>query len=123
MSPESETNIFLGPPSPSNLAREASCDGDLGIESTERNLTNMSDCIAFFVNKARVCQSPQIEIMVAGRTVINAISDSGSEVNLLSERVYEKLTKSGVDIPILPVEHVVLVTAFRKRSKRINTKP
>jgi hypothetical protein len=54
-----------------------------------------------------------------GRTGINAILDSGSEVNLLSEGVYEKLIKAGVDIPVLPVENVVLMTAFGKRSKRI----
>jgi hypothetical protein len=53
-----------------------------------------------------------------GRIVINAILDSGSEVNLLSERVYEKFIQSGVEISVLPVEHV-LVTAFGKRSKRI----
>jgi hypothetical protein len=41
-----------------------------------------------------------------------AILDSGSEVNLLSERIYEELTDAGVEIPILPVEGVVLVTAF-----------
>jgi hypothetical protein len=60
-----------------------------------------------------------VKIKVAGRIVINAILDSGSEVNLLSERAYEKLIQSGVEIPVLPVEHVVLVTAFGKRSKRI----
>jgi hypothetical protein len=49
---------------------------------------------------------------------IHAISYSGSEVNLLSERAYEKLTQSGIDVPVLPVEHV-LVTAFGKCSKRI----
>jgi hypothetical protein len=51
--------------------------------------------------------------------VINAILDSQSEVNLLSERLYEELTQSGVDIPVLPVEHVVLVTAVGKCLKRI----
>jgi hypothetical protein len=56
---------------------------------------------------------------LAGRTVIHAILDSGSEVNLLSERVYRQLIQSGVEIPELPVESVVLVTAFGKRSKRI----
>jgi hypothetical protein len=48
-----------------------------------------------------------------------AILDSGSEVNLLSDRIYEELTAAGVVIPILPVEGVVLVTAFGRRSKRI----
>jgi hypothetical protein len=45
MSPERETNIFLGPPSPSKLAREAS---NLGNESIERSLTDTSDYIVFF---------------------------------------------------------------------------
>jgi hypothetical protein len=48
-----------------------------------------------------------------------AIEGSGSEVNLLSERVYEELAKTGLEIPVLPVENIVLVTAFGRRSKRI----
>jgi hypothetical protein len=122
MSPESETNIFLRPPRPPKLAREASSDSNLGNISIERSLTDTSDCVVFFINDANLCQSPHVEIKVAGRIVINAILDSGSEVNLLSERVYEKLIQSGVDIPVLPIEHVVLVTAFGKRSKRIKQK-
>jgi hypothetical protein len=55
------------------------------------------------LNEAKLCRSPQVEIKVAGRIVINAIWASGSDVNLPSERVYEKLTKSGVYIPVLPV--------------------
>jgi hypothetical protein len=50
--------------------------------------------------------------------VINTILDSRSEVNLLSERLYEEFTQSGVDIPVLPVEHVI-VTAFGKRLNKI----
>jgi hypothetical protein len=119
MSPKSETNILHGPPTPSKLAREASSDSNLGNESIERSFTDMSDCIVFFINKANLCQSPQVEIKVVGRIVINSILDSGSEVNLLSERVYEKLTQPHVDVPLLSVEHVVLVTAFGKRFKRI----
>jgi hypothetical protein len=103
MSPESEHNIFLGPPSPSKLATESSCDCDLEHKSIERNLTDTSDCIVFFINEASLCQS-QVEIKIADTIVINAILYSGSELILLSERVYEKLTQSGVDIPVLPVE-------------------
>jgi hypothetical protein len=119
MAPESETNIFLGPPSPSKLARECSIDSDLGNEYIERSLTDTPDCIVFFINEANLCKSPHEEIKVAGRIVINAILDSRSEVNLLSERLYEELTQSSVDIPVLPVEHVVLVIAFGKRLKQI----
>jgi hypothetical protein len=119
MSPESESNIFLGPPSLSKLAREASCDGNLESEPSEVDSTDISDCIVFFINEATQCQSPQVEIKVADRIGINATLDSGSEVNLLAERVYDKLIKSCVDITVLPVESVALVTAFGKRSKRI----
>jgi hypothetical protein len=119
MSPESETNIFLGPPSPSKLDKEPSLDDELEIKSLRRMSHDVSDCIVFFINETTLGQSPQIEIKVAGRIGINAIVDSGSEVNILSEEVYEKLRKEGVDIPVLPVENVVLVTAFGKRSKRI----
>jgi hypothetical protein len=38
---------------------------------------------------------------------------------LISDEIYRKLIKSGVQIPVLPVENVVLVTAFGRRSKRI----
>jgi hypothetical protein len=79
----------------------------------------MSDCIVFFINEATLGQSPQTEIKAARRIGISALLDSGSEVNLLSEKVYEKLIKAGVDIPVLPVENTVLVTAFGKISKRI----
>jgi hypothetical protein len=56
---------------------------------------------------------------VLNKFKFTAILDPGSEVNLLSERIYEELTEAGVEIPILPVEGVVLVTAFGRRSKRI----
>lgn len=45
--------------------------------------------------------------------------DSGSEVNLLSEGIYEELSKSGLEVPVLPVENAVFVTAFGRKSKRI----
>jgi hypothetical protein len=50
---------------------------------------------------------------------ISSILDSGSEVNLLSGSNYEKLIKAGIKAPELPLENVVLVTAFGKRSQRI----
>jgi hypothetical protein len=112
-------NVLLGPPSASKFTEEPSCDGELEIKFMERSSHDVSDCIVFFINEATLGLSAQIEIKVAGRIGINAILDAGSEVNLLSEGVYEKLVKAGVDTSVLPVESVVLVTAFGKRSKRI----
>jgi hypothetical protein len=118
MSPGSETNIFLGPPSLSNLTEKPNCDSNSEIKFIERSPHDVADCIGFFINETTLGQSPQIGI-IEDKFVINAILDSGSEVNLLSEGVYEKLIMAGVNIPVLPVGNVVLVTAFGKRSKRI----
>jgi hypothetical protein len=52
---------------------------------------------------------------------IRAILDSGSEVNLLSERVYDRLIKSDVEVPVLPLENIVLITASGRRSKKIRS--
>jgi predicted aspartyl protease len=56
---------------------------------------------------------------LGNEVVFTAILDSGSEVNLISQEIYEKLTKASTDIPVLPVENIVLVTAFGRRSNRI----
>jgi hypothetical protein len=53
------------------------------------------------------------------KVTFKAILDTGSEVNLLTESVYFDLTKLGVEIPTLPVESVVLITAFGKKSNKI----
>jgi hypothetical protein len=37
----------------------------------------------------------------------------------MSERVFEQLSKTRADIAVLPLENVVLVTAFGRRSKKI----
>jgi hypothetical protein len=111
MFPDSETNIFLGPPSSSKFNDESINVNDLETETT--------DCVVFFSSEATLDQSPQVEIVVAGKLIIRVILDSGNEDNLLSERIYEEPTNSDVNIPVLPVEHVVLVTAFGKHSKRI----
>jgi hypothetical protein len=117
MSPECENNL-LGPPSSAKLADYSSDDFDSECESIDESVTHDSDVLVFFINEATLGQSPQVEIMI-DNVAIHAILDSGSEVNLLSERAYQKLTQSGIDVPILPVEHVVLITAFGRRSKRI----
>jgi hypothetical protein len=40
-------------------------------------------------------------------------------VNIISERAFEEINKEIQFIPILPVENVVLVTAFGERSTKI----
>jgi hypothetical protein len=71
-----------------------------------------------FMNEENLCQGPQVQINISSRVVIKAILDPGSEVNPLSERVYEEI-RLGANMPELPLEGVVLEMAFGKSSKGI----
>jgi hypothetical protein len=114
----SKTNNFKGPPSTTKLTNEPSSEGELESELIDSDLDANTDCVLLFINESKLGHSPHIEIKICNKIVVNAILDSGSEVNLLSEEIYGELSKSGLDIPVLPVENV-LVTAFGRKSKRI----
>jgi hypothetical protein len=96
MSPECETSIFLGPPRLSKLDSDENYGNRLESETVGVDSSDTSDCIVFFINEANLCQNPQVQIKVGDAININAILDSGSEVNLLAERVYDQLIESCV---------------------------
>jgi hypothetical protein len=87
-------------------------------EEIRDNGEEITDVVVLFINEASLANSPQVQIKLH-EFQFTAILDSGSEVNLISERVYEKLIDAGLQVPTLPVEGVVLVSAFGRRSKRI----
>jgi hypothetical protein len=74
MSPESETNNFLGPPSLTKLANDLSVDYNLECESSDEIVTHDSDVLVFFINEATLGQSPQVEMI--DNVAIHAILDS-----------------------------------------------
>jgi hypothetical protein len=118
MAPIQEPNILLGPTSLPKLTKEPKGEGQLEPE-LRSDLDTATDCVVLFINEANLENCPRIEISISGKFKIKAILDSGSEVNLLSEGVYEGLIKSGLQIALLPVENVLLVTASGRKSKRI----
>jgi hypothetical protein len=61
---------------------------------------------------------PHIDISV-GDTVVNCIVDTGAQASILSERVYNDLVTAGVEILVLPIQNVVLISAFGSKTKRI----
>jgi hypothetical protein len=71
------------------------------------------------VYEDKLVRSPQTEIAFSDNFKAIAILDKGNEVNLLSERVYTNLAMAGIDVPTLPLEGVVLITAFGKRSNEV----
>jgi hypothetical protein len=62
--------------------------------------------------------SPHVELIFADKEV-TVFVDSGAEVCLMSERIYEELILAGLPTSELPIEEAILVTALGTRSKRI----
>jgi hypothetical protein len=62
MSPESETNIFLGPPSSSKLAKEPSCEGELEIKFMETSSRDVPDCMVFSINEATLLKVLKLKL-------------------------------------------------------------
>jgi predicted aspartyl protease len=118
MPPVCKTNNVVGLPITSKFDNISGSDNEADIEF-DNNLEDAADYVVYFINESTLHQSPLIEMKVNNRFILNAIVDSGSEVNLISQNIYERLMKAGITMPVLPVENVVLVTAFGKRSNRI----
>jgi hypothetical protein len=114
MSPVCETDKGIGLLNTSHLEVTPDRNVESDIESQEEE-----NYIVYFINENVLGQSPLLEIKLGNEVVIVAILDSGSEVNLISQEIYEKLTRAGTNIPVLPVENIVLVTAFGRRSNKI----
>jgi hypothetical protein len=119
MVPVVRSHVFLGSLKAPQTAGEPNCEGESDPEIQNSNLEEPMDEVVLFINESSLANSPQVEVQVLDKFKFTAILDSGSEVNLLTQRIYEKLTEAGVEIPFLPVEGVVLVAAFGRRSKRI----
>jgi hypothetical protein len=114
-----EDNVIRGSLNTYKLTRPKNCEINMLSDFGERHENETLAPTALFINETNLPKCPEVEIVFRDGTEIRAILDSGSEVNLLSERVYDKLVKSGVEVPVLPLENVVLVTAFGRRSWKI----
>jgi hypothetical protein len=120
MSPVIRNNVDLGPPNPAKFTKSGDYEFK-EVSEFEEQEEEMASPVVFFINEDNLLKCPQIEIVFSNGTSIGAILDSGSEVNLLSEKIYDRLVKSGVEVPVLPLESVVLVTAFGRRSRKIRS--
>jgi hypothetical protein len=84
----------------------------------ELRFPKTTDMVVLFISESSLANCPQVLVNVL-KCRFTAILDSGSQVNLMSDRVYENLMETGLEVPTLLVEGVVFVTAFGRRSKRI----
>jgi hypothetical protein len=89
MSPVMKRGVFSGPPTLAKVTDKGSTEICEVSEIGELTDSEVSESFIFFINEDNLSKCPQVEITFVEGIMIIAILDSGSEVNLLSEVVYE----------------------------------
>ena len=72
----------------------------------------------FYVNKERLNSCPRVPICIGNRHIL-AVIDTGSQISLLTEELYYKLRREGMEGLELGVQNAVLVSVFGNKTKRI----
>lgn len=88
------------------------------ISGSSNYMDPLNELVIYYINDSHLLNCPQVSISF-GDITTNAIIDSGSEVNLLTESIYKDLVSAGVSTLSLPVANTVLVTAFGNKTRRI----
>jgi hypothetical protein len=81
--------VFQGPPQASQITDDPNSESQSDEESGQ-DFEEDTDMIVLCINESSLANSPQV-LINTHQCQLTAILQSGSEVNLLSERVYEKL--------------------------------
>ena len=71
-----------------------------------------------FVSENNRQECPRIKIQVLDQSIL-ALIDTGCEVSIMNEHLYNQLKHHGLNCLELPTQHVNLLSAFNKRSNRV----
>jgi hypothetical protein len=81
-------------------------------------LEDSDQVIVYHINDTISDNCPHTDVSF-GNVVIKCILDTGAQVTIMSERVYDKLIVAGVTTLELAVQNVLLLNAFGSKMKRI----
>ena len=86
----------------------------------ERDIYEGTDNISYtlYIAESRRHECPKLQIKSAGEE-IQALIDTGCEISILNEDLYNKLRHAGLECLELRTQHVNLVSAFNNKSKRV----
>jgi hypothetical protein len=93
---------------------------DLKANEGERNneeVTDNNSC-TLYIAASRRRECPKLRIKIAGED-LQALIDTGCEMSILNENLYNKLRQAGLQCLELPMQHVNLVSAFNDKSRRV----
>jgi predicted aspartyl protease len=71
-----------------------------------------------YIAESKRHECPKFRIRIGG-VEVSALLDTGCELSILNEQLYNKLRLLGLNCLELPTQHLNLVSAFNERSKRI----
>jgi len=131
------TNSFLKP-NPANRKSERNADPnmneiwhlienfnigkfyELSVNEGEVENLHVTDNISYmlYIAESRWQECPKLQIKIAGEE-IETLIDTGCEMSILNEYLYNKLKHAGLKCLELPTQHVNLVSAFNDKSKRV----
>ena len=93
---------------------------ELSANEGEVENLDVTDSISYtlYIAESRRQECPKLRIKIAGEE-IEALIDTGCEMSILNEYLYNKLKHAGLNCLELPTQHVNLVSAFNDKSKRV----
>jgi predicted aspartyl protease len=71
-----------------------------------------------YIAECKRQECPKLRIRIGGEEV-SALLDTGCELSVLNEQLYNKLRLLGLNCLELPTQHLNLISAFNERSKII----
>jgi hypothetical protein len=82
------------------------------IDKSEQEVVNI-----YYINENNLYGCPHAQLDV-GREKLIVVWDTGAEISLMPERIFEELLANGLRAPQLPVVNGALITAFGGRTGR-----
>ena len=82
------------------------------------NSSDKDELTVFYINEANLNNCPRVEVRF-GDQAVDCYIDSGSEVSVISEKLYNKLVLKGLPTYEIGINNAVLITAFGNRTKRL----
>jgi CxxC motif-containing protein len=79
--------------------------------------TNETRC-TYFIAEEKVQECPKISVKI-GEVEVLAILDTGCELTIMNENLYERIRQKGNSYLELPAQHLTLVSAFNDKGKQV----
>jgi predicted aspartyl protease len=88
----------------------------VGVSAGDREEQEFSN--VYYINENNLYGCLHVELNIGGEKLM-AVLDTGAEISLMLEKIFEDLLAKGVKAPQLPVVNGALTTAFGNKTKRI----